>query len=117
MAMEKVIGATLETGVTESGLDNVLEQGASVKKLGEIKEYKDKDGAVKSVYKTSDCERREVTFDVILKENAATNIKVGQTMKLNNGEDVVVTAFEITESNDDVKKARMTVRTLPDVNS
>jgi len=115
MSMEKVLGDELEADVTQSGLDNVLEQGATVKGLGEVKEYKDFEGKVKSVYKTSDYDRKEYTFDVILKKGASTDITVGHQMKIND-EDVVVTAFEVTESNEDVKKARMTVRTLPDIN-
>jgi len=113
MGMQKAKGVDLDFGVRSSGIDNVLEQSANVKKLGELKEYKDKDGNTVSVYKTADCQRQEITFEVILKQGGQ-DYTVGQEATIG-GITGLVSAFEITESNEEAKKARVTVRTYPDV--
>jgi len=112
MAMTKVLGQELLSGVTASGLSGVFEQSANRTKLGEIREFKDKDGKTVSVYKTSDTAREEVSFEAILKSTA--DYKIGDTCTIM-GKSGVVTKFDIIENNDDVKKVSMTVRTYPDV--
>lgn len=112
MALTKVIGQDLQFGVTSSGLNNVLEQSATRTKLGELKEFKDKDGNTVSVYKTSDTSREEISFEAILKGDA--DYKIGDSCTIM-GKQGVVSKFDIIESNEDAKKVSMTIRTYPDV--
>lgn len=112
MGMEKAKGVDLQFGVTSSGLGGVLEQSSNRSKLGEIKEYKDRDGNTVSAYVTGKG-REEVSFEALI-QTSAEDFDVGDTATIM-GKSGVVTKYEIIESNEDVKKISMTIRTYPDI--
>lgn len=111
MAMKKALGAELQTGVTASGLDGVHEQSATNSSAGEIKVYKDKDGKDISVYVVDG--HKEYSFEAIL-ESSVEDHEIGDVTTIA-GIKGVVTKWDVQESNEDVKKVSVGIRTFPDI--
>lgn len=113
MAMEKVLGKELATGVTATGLTGVHEQSATKSAKGETKVYKDKDGNDIAVYVTD--KHDEYSFEALL-ESTVEDKEIGETTTIG-GVTGVVTQWDIVEKNDDVKLVRGAIRTFPDIQS
>lgn len=111
MSMEKVLGTTLATGVTATGLTGVHEQSATKSAKGETKVYKDKDGNDIAVYVTD--KHDEYSFEALL-ESTVEDKEIGETTTIG-GVTGVVTQWDIVEKNDDVKLVRGAIRTFPDI--
>lgn len=111
MAMIKALGKALQTGVSSSGITGVHEQGSTKSAAGELKVYKDRTGKDISVYVTD--QHVEYSFEAIL-ESSVNDKKVGDTTTVA-GIRGVVTKWDVTESNEDVKKVSIGIRTFPDI--
>ena len=111
MAMEKVLGTDLATGVTATGIDGIHEQSATKSAKGELKTYKDKDGNDIAVYATD--KHNEYSFEALL-ESSVADKEVGDTTTIG-GVTGVITQWDIVEKNDDVKLVRGAIRTYPDI--
>ena len=111
MAMGKVLGVDLATGVTATGLSGIHEQSATKSAKGETKVYKDKDGNDIAVYVTD--KHNEYSFEALI-ESSAPDYEIGDTATIG---DVtgVITQWDIVEKNDDVKLVRGGIRTFPDI--
>lgn len=109
MAMVKAIGANLQTGVTSSGIGGVHEQSATKSSAGELKDYKDRNGNPVSVYVTD--RHKEYSFEAIL-ESSVADKEIGERATVA-GISGVVTKWDVTETNDDVKKVSVGIRTYP----
>jgi len=106
MGMTKVLGSNLQTGVTASGISGVHEQSATKSNAGELKAYKDKDGAYVAVYAVD--RHTEYSFEAII-STGTQDKKVGDRVTIG-GVTGVVTKWDVTETNDDVKKVSVGVR-------
>lgn len=113
MAMEKVMGTALATGVTATGITGVHEQSATKSAKGETKVYKDKDGNDIAVYVTD--KHDEYSFEALL-ESTIDDKEIGETTTIG-GVTGVVTQWDIVEKNDDVKLVRGAIRTFPDISN
>lgn len=109
MAMVKALGTNLQTGVTASGISGIHEQSATKSAAGELKAYKDRNGNDISVY-VSD-RHVEYSFEAIL-EASVTDKQIGDRVTVA-GITGVVTKWDVTESNDDVKKVSVGIRNYP----
>ena len=113
MAMEKVAGAELKAGVpTISGM---VAQSMSRAAGGELKEYRDEDGAVMSLYLLDDNET--VEFEGILKASDAETLKTKGSTFTVASTTVYITDFKIQYVNNDVAKVSGSGRTYPDLSS
>lgn len=113
MAMEKALGTALQTGVDASGISGVHEQSSGKNAGGELKYYYDKDGDMLSIY-TWD-KHSEYNFEALL-ETTVQDQEIGDTITIN-GETCVVTQWNVTARNDDVKRVTIGARTAPDISS
>ena len=113
MAMTKALGTALQTGVTGSGITGVHEQSGGKNAGGELKFYYDKDYNMISVY-TAD-KHKEYSFEALLK-TAVEDKAIGASLTINNTA-CVVTRWDVTERNDDVKRVSIAARTCPDISS
>lgn len=111
MAMTKALGTTLQTGVTASGISGVHEQSSGKNAGGELKFYYDKDYNMISVY-TAD-KHTEYSFEALL-ETTVQDKEIGDPLTIN-GAQCVVTQWNVTERNDDVKRVQIAARTCPDI--
>lgn len=111
MSMEKVLGKTLATGVTATGLTGVHEQTATRSAKGETKVYKDKDGKDIAVYTTD--KHDEYSFEALI-ESSVEDKEIGATTTIGSVTGVV-TQWDVVEKNDDVKLVRGAIRTFPDI--
>lgn len=112
MAMEKKLGKNLQTGVSASGLGGVHEQSATKSAAGELRVFKDRAGKDISVYVVD--KHKEYSFEAIL-ESSVDDKQIGDSVSLG-GVSGVVTKWDVTESNEDVKKVSIGIRTFPDIN-
>lgn len=111
MAMEKKLGKTLQTGVDASGISGVHEQSSTKSAAGELKVFKDRTGKDISVYVVD--KHTEYSFEAIL-ESSVPDKQIGDTITLD-GISGVVTKWDKTAQNDDVKKVSIGMRTFPDI--
>lgn len=111
MSMQKKLGATLQTGVTASGISGVHEQSSTKSSAGELKVYKDKDGNDISVYVVD--KHKEYSIEAIL-QSSVSDKDIGDTVTIA-GITGVVTKWDVSESNEDVKKVSIGIRTFPDI--
>ena len=107
MAMTKKLGATLQTGVTASGITGVHEQTGGHSAGGELQKFYDKDGNEISVYLFDD--HTEYRWTALL-ESTVADKKKGDPITVGN-EQCYVQEWEVTESNNDVKRVNITART------
>ena len=113
MAMTKALGTALQTGVTGSGITGVHEQSGGKNAGGELKFYYDKDYNMISVY-TAD-KHKEYSFEALL-ETAVVDKDIGDSLTIDSTT-CVVTRWDVTERNDDVKRVSIAARTCPDISS
>ena len=111
MSMQKKLGTTLQTGVTASGISGVHEQSSTKSSAGELKVYKDKDGNDISVYVVD--KHKEYSIEAIL-QSSVSDKDIGDTVTIA-GITGVVTKWDVSESNEDVKKVSIGIRTSPDI--
>lgn len=111
MAFEKAVGAALQTGVDATGISGVHEQSSGKNAGGELKYYYNKDGDMLSIY-TWD-KHSEYNFEALL-ETTVADKPIGATITINN-ETCVVTQWNVTARNDDVKRVTIGARTCPDI--
>lgn len=111
MAMEKALGAALQTGVDASGISGVHEQSSGKNAAGELKYYYDKDYNMLSIYTVD--KHKEYSFEALL-ETTVEDKDIGDTITINN-ETCVVTQWNVTARNDDVKRVAIGARTVPDI--
>ena len=111
MAMEKALGTTLQTGVEETGISGVHEQSSGKNAAGELKYYYDKDYNMLSIY-TAD-KHDEYSFEALL-ETTVPDKEIGDTITINE-ETCVVTQWNVTGRNDDVKRVAIGARSCPDL--
>lgn len=113
MAMTKALGTALQTGVTASGISGVHEQSGGKNAAGELKFYYDKNYNMISVY-TAD-KHKEYSFEALM-ESAVVDKEIGDSITIN-GTTCVVTRWDVTERNDDVKRVSIAARSCPDISS
>lgn len=113
MALTKALGTALQTGVEATGISGVHEQSSGHNAGGELKYYYDKDGDMLSVYVWD--QHDEYSFEALL-ETTVTDKAIGDTITVN-GETCVVTQWNVTASNDDVKRVSIAARSCPDIPS
>lgn len=106
-SMVKKQGAELQTGATSTGITGLYTQTSGRSAGGELKIYRDETGADISIYVSDP--RTEYTFEAVIATNCPDK-EIGDLVQINNMS-CVVTAWEVTESNEDVKKVRIGVRT------
>lgn len=111
MSMQKKLGTTLQTGVTASGISGVHEQSSTKSSAGELKVYKDKDGNDIAVYVVD--KHKEYSIEAIL-QSSVSDKEIGDTVTIA-GITGVVTKWDVNESNEDVKKVSIGIRTFPDI--
>lgn len=107
MAMTKKLGATLQTGVTASGISGVHEQTGGHSAGGELQTFYDKDGNEISVYIFDD--HTEYRWTAIM-ESTVTDKKKGDPITVGSAS-CYVQEWEVTEANNDVKRVNITART------
>lgn len=107
MAMTKKLGATLQTGVTASGISGVHEQTGGHSAGGELQTFYDKDGNEISVYIFDD--HTEYRWTAIM-ESTVTDKKKGDPITAGTAQCYVL-EWEVTESNNDVKRVNISART------
>jgi hypothetical protein len=111
--MVKKLGAALQTGVTASGISGVHEQTGSKRAGGEFKTYYDKDGNEISVYTFDD--HKEYSWTALI-ETTVADKSIGDSISIDGETDpCLVTQWEVTEQNDDVKRVNIGARTFPDI--
>lgn len=113
MSMTKALGTTLQTGVTASGVSGVHEQSGGRSAGGELKFYYDKNYNMIAVY-TAD-KHKEYSFEALL-ETSVVDKEKGDPITINDTL-CVVTLWDVTERNDDVKRVSISARTCPDISS
>ncbi len=111
MSMTKALGTVLQTGVETTGISGLHEQTSGTNAAGEIKYYYDKDGDMLSIY-TWD-KHDEYSFEALL-ETSVPDKEIGDTITIN-GETCVVTQWNKTASNNDVKRVAIGARSCPDL--
>ena len=107
MAMTKKLGATLQTGVTASGIPGVHEQTGGHSAGGELQTFYDKDGNEISVYIFDD--HTEYRWTAIM-ESTVGDKKKGDPITVDSASCYVM-EWEVTEANNDVKRVNITART------
>lgn len=106
MAMTKKLGATLQTGVTDSGISGLHEQTGGKSAGGELQTFYDKDGNEVSVYLFDD--HTEYRWTAIM-ESSVQDKKKGDAITVGSGTGYVM-EWEVSESNNDVKRVNITAR-------
>ena len=107
MAMTKKLGATLQTGVTASGITGVIEQTGGHSAGGELQTFYDKDGNEVSVYIFDD--HTEYRWTALM-ESTVADKKKGDPITVGSAQ-CYVTEWEVTEANNDVKRVNISART------
>ena len=113
MAMTKALGTTLQTGVTSSGISGVHEQSSGKNAGGDLKYYYDKNGDMLSIYVWD--QHDEYSFEALL-ETSVPDKKIGDTITINS-QTCVVSLWNVTGRNDDVKRVSIAARSCPDISS
>lgn len=111
MAMEKSLGADLQTGVDASGISGVHEQSSGKNAAGELKYYYDKDYNMLAIYTVD--KHKEYSFEALI-ETTVPDKDIGDMITINDTT-CVVTQWNVTARNDDVKRVSIGARTVPDL--
>lgn len=107
MAMTKKLGATLQTGVTASGISGLHEQTGGKSAGGELQTFYDKDGNEVSVYVFDG--HKEYRWTALMESSVADKEK-GDPITVNDTP-CYVTEWEVSEANNDVKRVSISART------
>jgi len=111
--MQKVLGTELATGVTATGLSGIHEQSGTNSSQGSHKVYKNRQGQELAVYVTE--KYKEFSFEALI-ESSAPDYEYGDTATIG-GINGMITKWDVTESNEDVKKVSGTIRTFSDLSA
>jgi hypothetical protein len=113
MGMTKVAGAELKVGVgTISGM---VAQSKTATAGGELREYRDEDGNVFSLYLYDDHE--QISFEGLLKASDADALKKkGSTITVDSVT-YYISDYQVQYTNNDVSKVSGSARTYPDLAS
>lgn len=108
-------GTALQTGATATGITGTHTQTSSRKAAGELKIYFDTNGGDLAVYVSDP--RKELSFDAVLEATVADK-DIGDLVSVTSGEgasattqNYLVTQWDVSEANDDVKKVSIGLRT------
>lgn len=110
MAMVKKAGTEFQKGMF--AVDGNISQSGSKKSNGKIRVFRDKDGAVASVYKV-DAGSKQVTFEGLL-EGSASLPKKGDTITVD-GITYYVESANLIYQCDDAQKIRVTANLYADL--
>ena len=110
MGMVKKAGTEFETGMFE--VTGQINQSGSKKSTGQIRVFRNEEGAVASVYKV-DAGSKQVTFEGLL-QASATLPKKGDEIEI---DDVTyyVESADLIYKNDDAQKIRVTANLYADL--
>ena len=103
-AMTHKLGAELQTGATASPVDGTYTQSSRRSAGGDLRIIHDEDGADLAVYVTDP--HTEQSFEAVLGANTADK-EIGDVV-----DGKVVTQWEVTESNEDVKRVSIGLRSV-----
>ena len=117
MAMVKKAGAELKTGCLQ--LTGMVAQSVTKTAGGEIREYRDEDGNVFSLYLYDGHD--QISFEGLLQSTDAETLKSkGSTIEITEGSTTVtyyITDYSVQFTNTDVSKVSGSARTYPDIAS
>lgn len=113
MAMVKKAGTELKTGcLTLSGM---VAQTVTKTAGGELREYRDEDGDVFSLYLYDDHE--QISFEGLLKSTDADALKTKGSTIVIDSTTYYITDYSVQFTNNDVSKVSGSARTYPDISS
>ena len=107
-AMEHKLGKTLATGATASPVAKTYTQSSGRSAGGELRIIRSETGADISVYVTDP--HTEQTFEAVMEADVEDK-EIGDLVTISNDK-FVVTKWDVTESNDDVKKVSIGLRSV-----
>ena len=110
MAMVNKAGTAFEKGMFV--VDDNIAQSGSKKSTGQIRVFRDEEGAVASVYKV-DAGSKQVQFEGLLQSGAALP-KKGDTITIDDV-DYYVESADLIYKNDDAQKIRVTANLYADL--
>lgn len=113
MAMTKKAGAELKTGCLT--LTGMVAQSVTKTAGGEIREYRDEDGNVFSLYLYDDHE--QISFEGLLKATDAETLKSKGSTIVIDSTTYYITDYSVQFTNNDVSKVSGSARTYPDIAS
>lgn len=105
-ALVKKLGTELQTGADASPVTGTHSQSSTKTAGGELKIIRNETGVDLAVYVTDP--HTEMTFEAVLAASTADK-EIGDPVTIDNVK-YVVTQWEVTGSNDDVKKVRIGLR-------
>lgn len=105
-ALEKKLGTELQTGADASPVSGTYSQSSTKAAGGELKIIHDEDGADLAVYVVDP--HTEQNFEAVLAASTADKA-IGDVVTIDSAK-YVVTQWEVTGSNEDVKKVRIGLR-------
>lgn len=105
-AMVHKAGTALQTGATASPVDNTYTQTDTRSAAGELKIIRNEDGEDLSAYVTDPHE--EMTFEAVLAASVSDKA-IGDIVSIGT-KNYFVTQWQVTESNEDVKKVSIGLR-------
>lgn len=107
-------GTALKTGATASPVTGTHTQSDTISSAGDLKFYYKADGSDLSVYVSDP--HKELSFEAVL-ESTVADKEIGDPITVTTGEGssavtlkYIVTQWQVTESNDDVKKVSIGLR-------
>lgn len=113
MAMEKVAGTELSVGCLE--LTGMVAQSVTKQAGGELREYRDEDGNVFSLYLYDGHEK--ISFEGLLTAAQAASLKTkGSTISVDSTT-YYIEDYQVQFTNNDVSKVSGSARTYPDLSS
>ena len=110
MAMVNKAGTEFETGMFT--VDDNIAQSGSKKSSGQIRVFRNEEGAVASVYKV-DAGSKQITFEGLLAASAALP-KKGEKITVDDV-DYYVESADLIYKNDDAQKIRVTANLYADL--
>ena len=113
MGLVKKAGTELKTGCLQ--LTGIVAQSVTQTAGGELREYRDEDGDVMSLYLYDGHD--QISFEGLLKSSdAATLATKGSTLSVDSTT-YYVTDYSVQFTNNDVSKVSGSARTYPDISS
>ena len=99
-------GTALQTGATDTGITGLHTQTSGRNAAGELRIIRDKDGVDLSAYVTDPHD--EMSFEAVMAANVADK-GIGDIVTIST-KNYFVTQWQVTESNEDVKKVSIGLR-------
>lgn len=113
MGMTKVAGTELKTGCLT--LTGMVAQSVSQTAGGELREYRDEDGDVFSLYLYDGHD--QISFEGLLKSTDAATLKTKGSTIVVDSTTYYITDYTVQFTNNDVSKVSGSARTYPDISS